>query len=401
MNNRIIETITYLANINSGSHHYDGCITMLQEVTKLIQPITTDITLHNGIPIQHIHDNGIKSVLEFAPTLHATINPSATKRVCLFGHVDSVFEKDSAFQTVMQKNNILYGPAVSDMKGGIVIMLEAVQKFLFNTKNLNIGLDILLNSDEEVGSLSSEHYFLSQCPFMTVALGYEPALPCGNFAGERKGGITFTIVAQGKSAHAGRDFDKGRNAVTALSRISVFCDNLWREYKGLSINVGQFIGGGAVNIVPDKAIMRVNMRSYSKHDMLDAIIKIQEYMHNIATEYEVNLEYHERNRRSPKVDFDKQIILQNYVKNLCQSDNMPSNMPSNMPYEFIPTGGMCDGNLFSGEGIPTIDSLGAIGGKIHTFDEFLNIDALENRINLSYNILKYLNETECELKKCS
>lgn len=389
MNNRIIETITQLSNINSGSHHYDGCLRMLQEVTKLIQPITTDITLHHGIPIQHIQDNGTQSVLKFAPTLHAKINPNATKRVCLFGHVDSVFEKESAFQTVTHTNNTLYGPAVSDMKGGIVMMLEAVKKFLSHTKNLNIGLDILLNSDEEVGSLSSEHYFLSQCPFITVALGYEPALPCHNFAGERKGGITFTIIAQGHSVHAGRDFDKGRNAVTALSRISVFCDNLWREYKGLSINVGQFIGGGAINVVPDKAIMRVNMRSYSKADMLDAITKIQEYMNKIAIEYEVNFEYHERNRRSPKINFDKQIILQNYVTALCKADNMSG--------DFIPTGGMCDGNLFSGENIPTVDSLGAIGGKIHTFDEFLNIDAIENRINLSYNILCYLNETECEL----
>jgi glutamate carboxypeptidase len=389
MNSRIIETITQLSNINSGSHHYDGCVIMLQEVTKLIHPITSDITLHQGIAIQHIQDNGAKSVLEFAPTLHAKINPNAIKRVCLFGHVDSVFEKESDFQTVTHKNNTLYGPAVSDMKGGIVIMLEAVQKFLSDTKNLNIGLDILLNSDEEVGSLSSENYFLSQCPFMTVALGYEPALPCGNFAGERKGGITFTMIAQGKSAHAGRDFENGRNAVTALSRLSVFCDNLWREYKGLSINVGQFIGGGAVNVVPDMAIMRVNMRSYSKHDMLEAILKIQEYMNKIATEYEINLEYHERNRRNPKVNFDIQVILQNYVSDLCKNDNMSS--------EFIPTGGMCDGNLFSGEGIPTVDSLGAIGGKIHTFDEFLNCDAIENRINLSYNLLKYLNETHCRL----
>lgn len=393
MNSRIIETITHLSNINSGSHHYDGCVTMLQEVTKLIQPLTSDITVHKGVPVYHIEDNGIKSVLEFAPMLHAKINPSATKRVCLFGHVDSVFEKDSPFQTVTQKNNMLYGPAVSDMKGGIVIMLQAVQKFLSNTKNLNIGLDILLNCDEEVGSVSSGHYFLSQCPFIAVALGYEPALPCGNFAGERKGGITFTITAQGKSAHAGRDFETGRNAVTALSRIAVFCDDLYREYTGLSINVGQFTGGGAVNVVPDRAIMRVNMRSYNKHDMPQAITKIQEYMNKIATEYDIVFEYHERNRRNPKVNFDTQIALQNYVSTLCKAGNMSS--------EFIPTGGMCDGNLFSGENIPTIDSLGAIGGKIHTFDEFLNIDALENRIDLSYNILCYLNEIECELEKCS
>ena len=389
MDTRIIDTIINLANINSGSHHYDGCLAVLGEITKLIQPLTPHITLHNGQPVHHIDDNGTQSTMVFSPTLHAKINQDAKKRVCLFGHYDSVFEKESPFQTVTFKNNMLFGPAVSDMKGGIVIMLEAVQRFLSDTKHLNIGLDILLNSDEEVGSLSSADYFLSQCPLMSVALGYEPALPCGNFAGERKGGITFTIIAQGKSAHAGRDFDKGKNAVTALSRIAVFCDDLYQNYKGLSINVGQFIGGGAVNIVPHMAIMRVNMRSYSKNDMLDAVTKIQKYMNCIATDYDIVFDYHERNRRSPKVDFDKQIILQNYVKNLCQSDNMPC--------EFIPTGGMCDGNLFSGEGIPTIDSLGAIGGKIHTFDEFLNCDALENRINLSYSILKYLNETECRL----
>ncbi len=389
MNTHIIDTITYLSNINSGSYHYDGCLKMLDAVTKLIQPITSDIVLHAGKPVQSIDDKGVHSFVTFVPTLHAKINPNATKRVCLFGHVDSVFEKESPFQTVIHKNNILYGPAVSDMKGGIVIMLEAIQRFLKNTENLKIGLDILLNSDEEIGSLTSADYFLSQCPLINVALGYEPALPCKNFAGERKGGITFTIIANGLSAHAGRDFEKGRNAVTALSRIAVYCDDLWREYTGLSINVAQITGGEAVNIVPDKAIMRVNMRSYSKHDMLEAIAKIQAFMQKISENYNVTFEFYERNRRSPKVNFDKQVALQNYVSHLCQADMMP--------HEFMPTGGMCDGNLFSGEGIPTIDSLGAIGGKIHTFDEFLETAYIENRINLSYNILRYLNDTECEL----
>ena len=389
MNQKIIDTITLLANINSGSYHYEGCFQNLECIKSLIQPITSNIKYHSSKEIIHIYNNGTKSELRLAPILHAKINPNVLKRVCLFGHVDSVFAKESTFQTVTQKGNILYGPAVSDMKGGIVVMIEAIKKFLNNTKSLNIGLDILLNSDEEIGSLSSSDYFLSQCPFITVALGYEPALPCGNFAGERKGGITFSVLAKGQSAHAGRDFHKGRNAISALSRLAIYCDDLWQEYDDLSINVGEFVGGTSVNSVPDTAVMRVNMRSYSNIDMQTVITKIKDYMEKVASKYEVTLEYHERNYRTPKVNFEKQIILQNYISNLCKSDGVS--------HDFIPTGGMCDGNLFSGQGIPTIDTLGAIGGKIHTFDEFLNIDALENRINLTYKILNHLNATQCEL----
>ncbi len=47
------------------------------------------------------------------------------------------------------------------------------------------------------------------------------------------------------------------------------------------------------------------------------------------------------------------------------------------------TGGACDGNTTAAEGIPTIDSLGAIGGNIHTKDEYLLVDSLTKRAKLT------------------
>lgn len=383
MTQELIDKIIHLANINSGSDNPDGCIRVLEEIEKYISAYAASIIYYKGSPVAHIQDDGSKTELEFAPTLHGIINPDAQRRICLFGHVDTVFPINSPFQNVIHSDNTLYGPGVSDMKGGIIIMLAAIEKFLDNETKLNIGLDILLNSDEEVGSLSSASYFISQAPKFEVALGYEPALPCGNFAGERKGGITFTILAKGIAAHAGRAFDQGRNAITALSRLSVFCDDLWRQYQGLSINVGTMIGGGPVNIVPDTAIMRVNMRSYAQQDLLDVMTQIEGKAKELSEAYQVSFEILERNRKRPKVDFPKQLELQEFIRDYCQKYGRP--------HEFLATGGMCDGNLFSGEGNPTVDTLGAIGGKIHTHDEFLTINALEDRINLSFELLRYLN----------
>jgi glutamate carboxypeptidase len=379
----ITSLITSLAEINSGSFNVAGCHHVQQELIKLIRPLTDNITLYPTAPVMHLADDGRKISQQFSSVLHAKINPQALYRVCLFGHVDTVFPENHPFQSVSRSGNFLSGPGVSDMKGGIIIMLEALKRFLTSTDTLNIGFDIVLNGDEEIGSLASSDYLLSLCPSLSVALGYEPALPCGSFAQHRKGGITFSILAKGLSAHAGRDFDKGRNAITALSRLSVFCDDLWRQNTGLSINVGQFTGGGAVNVVPDTAIMRMNMRSFDNGQLKNIYKTIQEYALELSSTYEVSFEFIERNRRKPKTSFDKQVILEESLKNIHKEMSLSCT--------FKHTGGMCDGNLFAGENIPTIDTLGAIGDHIHTDNEYLDIEAVETRIQLSQRVFEMLN----------
>ena len=64
---------------------------------------------------------------------------------------------------------------------------------------------------------------------------------------------------------------------------------------------------------------------------------------------------------------------------------------------FGKTGGVCDGNILVAEGLPTIDTLGVVGGKIHTVDEYIRIDSLTERVQLAALFIMNLAEQTNDL----
>ncbi len=100
-------------------------------------------------------------------------------------------------------------------------------------------------------SLAHEHEF---------GLLFEPAMPSGAIVGQRKGSGNFTIVVRGRAAHAGRNFSAGRNAIALASHIATALDRLNARQPDTTINLGNIVGGGPVNVVPDLAIVRFNVR---------------------------------------------------------------------------------------------------------------------------------------------
>ena len=88
---------------------------------------------------------------------------------------------------------------------------------------------------------------------------------------------------RGKSAHAGRDFDKGANAITPLASF-IHTITSQPTPEDCIINVGHIEGGGPVNIVPDKANCQINVRAKD----VAAIHQIEKDMH--ATVVQINNE---------------------------------------------------------------------------------------------------------------
>ena len=120
------------------------------------------------------------------------------------------------------------------------------------------GYDVLINSDEETGSASSAA-LIAQCASGKVAaLTYEPALPDGTLAGARGGTGNFTIVVRGRSAHAGRNPEEGRNAIVAAAWITLELSQLAAD--DITVNPARIDGGGPNNVVPDLAMLHVNFR---------------------------------------------------------------------------------------------------------------------------------------------
>ena len=139
------------------------------------------------------------------------------------GHMDTVFATDHPFQdTRWLDDATINGPGTADMKGGIAVFLAALKAVEASPAAARIGYEVVVNSDEEVGSLSSAALLAQAARGKRAALTYEPsALPDGTLAGARPGSGNFAITIRGRSAHAGRNPEDGRNALLAAADLAL------------------------------------------------------------------------------------------------------------------------------------------------------------------------------------
>lgn len=362
------------AEINSSSDNLDGLAHLLLVIKERFARLDGEIDIVD-LPPRHIIDSeGQLSTLPHGQALHIIKRPEAKTRIFLGGHMDTVYPLTHPFQkTKRLDDNTLCGPGVADMKGGLVIMLTALEALEQSPFANNIGWEVVINPDEEIGSMGSEQLFIEGAKRNTLGLIFEPSFHDGAIVGPRKGSANMTVIARGKAAHAGRDFDKGCNAITALARFIVEADKLNDAAKGITVNIGQISGGGPVNVVPDFALCRINARAKTVADFNHVQQQLQEIAESIKTK-EGPLTYHLQQAREPKV-FDEHSQALFAQLNICAKQE---------GYELIyrASGGVCDGNILAAHGLPVIDTLGVIGAEIHTPNEYMRIDSLVSRARL-------------------
>jgi glutamate carboxypeptidase len=290
------------------------------------------------------------------------------------GHMDTVFPADHTFQEQrFLDDNTLNGPGVADMKGGLAIMLAGLQAVEQSPSADRIGYEVVINSDEETGSFSSAALIAKAARGKVAALTYEPALPDGTLAGARGGTGNFSVIVKGKSAHAGRNPDEGRNAITAAADIALRLSQL--TTPTLSVNPARIDGGGPNNVVPDTAILRVNFRPATAEEIARAGREIEAIAAAVAAEHDVHVHVHGGFNRPPKPIDPAAARLFDLVKQ--------AGAALGLDIAWRATGGVCDGNNIAAAGVPVIDTMGARGGAIHSADEFLLVDSLAERAALS------------------
>ena len=303
-------------------------------------------------------------------------------QVFLGGHMDTVFGEKHPFQKTVQKEHILNGPGVADLKGGLVVMLHALLTLEKSDAAKNIGWEVLINPDEEIGSLGSGPLFKEAAARNLLGMVYEPALDNGGFAGERKGSGNFTVVMQGRAAHAGRDFAKGRNAIVALSEYVTRVNALNGTREGVTINPGVIRGGAATNIVPYMAVMRFNVRTSVMDDQVWMEAQLDEIAKNFAGREGFSHRIYGGFTRAPKKLDAKHLALYEAMKSTGET--------LGLKLGWQPTGGACDGNNLSAAGLPNIDTLGVRGGALHSDSEWMDTGSLVERARLSAAFLQRL-----------
>ncbi|MBF6603410.1 MAG: hydrolase [Sphingorhabdus sp.] len=370
----LLERTQQWAAVNSGTTNLDGLKTVAGFLADAFSVLPGKIALVDPAPVDAVRPDGSLYEVQRGQHLYGAIRPDAPVRILLTGHMDTVFAADHPFQDMKWlEEGVLNGPGVADMKGGLSVMLGALQLLEQSEYASRIGYDIMINSDEEVGSASSAA-LIEQCARGKVAaLTYEPALPDGTLAGERGGSGNFSIIFTGKSAHAGRNPDEGRNALVAAADMALQLKALHRE--GLSVNPAKIDGGGPNNAVPDHAILRVNFRPKSLEDQAEAQEALDNLVAVIASGHDLDVRCHGSFGRPPK-PIDPQALKLFQLVQSCGAD-------LGLDIDWRGTGGVCDGNNIAACGVPVVDTMGVRGGAIHSSDEFLVTDSLAERTRLS------------------
>jgi glutamate carboxypeptidase len=378
---QIVDRAVDWCAVNSGSRHLVGLERQRQillDATARLPAAPIDVPLS---PSREIADDGREAELQHPPSLAVIVRPEAPVQVVLTGHYDTVYPETSPFQLVRTRpDGALHGPGIADMKGGISVMLAALEGFERHPDATSVGYRVLLSPDEEIGSIASGPALADFARHGHVGLTYEPALADGALASARKGSGNFHIVVHGRAAHAGRDFAAGRNAVIGAARMAEKLHGLNGQRDGVTVNVARIDGGAPLNMVPDVAVVRFNVR----FPEAQAAAWFEAEVARIVAEASDDLHAHLHGgiTRGAKPFNAAQQQLFGAVQDV----------GALLGQEIIwkPSGGVCEGNNLFASGLPNVDTLGVRGGDIHSEAEHAWPESFVERAQLSALILMKL-----------
>jgi glutamate carboxypeptidase len=371
----MLEQVESWALVNSGSRNLEGLSDMAYLLADAFAALPGEVRFVDSAPVEAVDPSGRTIEIPQGRNLHLKVRPEAPVQLLFTGHMDTVFGADHEFQeTRWLDDGVLNGPGVADMKGGIAVMLAALKAIEASGAAPGIGYEIVLNSDEEVGSLGSAPLIAEAARSKRAALTYEPsALPDGTLAGARPGSGNFAITIRGRSAHAGRNPEDGRNAIAAAAQLTLLFEAMCQP--GLSVNPARIDGGSPTNVVPDIAILRVNLRPATPELQRIASAMIDEAISLVSKERDVQIELHGGFARPPKPMTREAEALFGLVRQ--------AGADLGQAIGWQPSGGVCDGNNIAACGVPVVDTMGVRGGKIHSMEEYLIVESLNERAALS------------------
>ena len=364
------DLLTRWADQNSGSDNFAGLAAMLEllraEFSRLPGPAIELVPLAGTA----------------ARALRVRVRPTAPVQIFFSGHYDTVYGAADPFQkcTLLSPEK-LRGPGVSDMKGGLVVMLAALQAFESTPHSAQVGYEILLGPDEEIGSFGTGPLFAAAAQRNQFGLVFEPARPNGDLVHSRKGTGNFVATCHGRAAHAAHPLRTGRNAIAALAEFLVAAQRLPDEMPGVMFNIGNIRGGGpATNVVPDFAEAQLDLRITHAVDRVAVLERLHALAAPINARDGFRLEVTGAFNRPPKECHP----LEETVFAAWQTAAGELGIA---PFNWVHTGGGSDGNNLSAAGLPCLDGLGPIGDRLHSPEEWCHLPSLTERAQLAALVL--------------
>ena len=338
-NKEAIGFLEKVVNINSGTLNAKG----VEKVGMVFKDAFDDIGFET---------NWIEMPAEMNRSGHlfAETTGSKGKKLLLIGHLDTVFEEDSPFQTFeMVNDSIAHAPGGNDMKGGDVIVLYALKR-----------------SD--------------------IALGFETSTGFNYATVARRGASGWAVEVEGKRAHSSGIFSEGTGA-GAIFEISRILHEFYTDVKGedlLTFNPGVLLGGtfvnydeltskgdafGKTNVVAQKAVVKGGLRFISEEQKERARAKMRDIVSNNLPKTSATVSFTD--------SYPAMQPTEGNLELLSTLNEVSLDLEQGEVLAYDPGRRGAADVSFVAEYVDGLDGLGTMGSNAHTPQETVNLNTIE------------------------
>jgi tripeptide aminopeptidase len=296
--------------------------------------------------------------------------PGGEGKVMLVAHLDTVQKPGEIIKPrwvdgeVKSDGKTIVG---ADDKAGVAILL-AVAKELGEVKD-KPSVVLVFTSSEEVGEMSSAKMPIREIN-PDVIFNVDGCKPPGTVDVAALGQKVFEIRVAGKAAHAAYEPEKGKNAIVTAAKI-IGGLPIGRDKRGNVLNIGSIEGGGATNVVPDRVVLRGEVRSFTNKGLMKMIAKIRKISRSeVVIDEKVGTPVWEE-ARAPK--------WTKIIKEAAETTGL--SFKKDKMYA------CSDANYLAQSGIPTF-SLNRGGKNPHSVEEAITLQEMEETKRFIIEILK-------------
>lgn len=358
-----------LVNVDCGTTTLDGVAT----VAGIMHQKYRQLGWHSEIV-----DLGDK----VGPGVFASNRPNSSDfDVLLVGHLDTVFPQGTVeIRPMSIREDRAYGPGVADMKSGLLNILWAIRGLSAEAKD-RLSIAIVMNPDEETGSVYSHQWIGALAKRSRCVLVCEAARADGSLVKARKGMARYALEFHGLAAHAGNDPENGRSAVNEMAHWILHLNQFANAELGTTLNVGVVSGGAAANVVADYAQAIVDVRFWQNEEFerVDSLMRASAPQCFTAdVRLNVTLQAH----TPAMAPSEKTEQLMAKVESAGRLENIEVRWQS--------VGGGSDANHTAALGVPSLDGFGPIGASFHSPAEYLELPSIEPRVRLLRRVIETL-----------
>ncbi|WP_278398353.1 M20/M25/M40 family metallo-hydrolase [Stutzerimonas kunmingensis] len=366
-----IATVKQLVAVDTGTGQVEGLATVSQMLVERLQALGAEVSTSPATP--SAGDNIV-----------GTLKGTGSKDFLLMVHYDTVFAEGTAAERPFRMDEKrAYGPGVADAKGGVAMILHALELLKAQQFDDYGTITVLFNPDEEMGSAGSKKIIAELARKHDYVFSYEP--PDRDAVTTATNGINAVMLeVKGKSSHAGSAPEEGRNAVLELAHQLVQLKDLGDPDKGTTVSWTMIAGGEKRNIIPNKATAEADMRYSDISETERVLAAAQKIIENKLID-ETRVELRVDKGRPPLAKNPASERLAETAQRLYgeidqRIEPIAMRFGTDAGYAYVP----------DSDKPAVLETMGVVGAGLHSEDEYIELSSIAPRLYLTTAMIRAL-----------